>query len=121
MNSDIEQLLATASLVTDLFEAANSSMSLYLTVMSGYLLVAYLVGKELTFLQTAIITMLFIFFCTTNTIATMSYIQTAYYFGQTYGEGRAPGWAAPVTGILLSAGIPAAMKFMWDVRHPKIE
>jgi len=121
MNSDIEQVLTTATLVTELFEAANSSMSLYLTVMSGYLLVAYLAGKQLTFLQTSIITVLFVFFCTTNAVATMSYIQTAYHFAHTYGEGRAPAWAAPVTGILLSAGIPAAMKFMWDVRHPRPE
>ena len=121
MNSEVEQVLATATLVTELLGAASGAMSLYLTVISGYLLVAYLVGKELTFLQTIIITTLFIFFCTTNTIATMSYMQSAHYFGQTYGEGRAPSWAAPVTGTLLALGVFAALKFMWDVRHPKTE
>jgi hypothetical protein len=121
MNGDIEQLLVTATLVTELFDAASSAMSLYLTVVSGYLLVAYLVGKKLTFLQTTIITILFMFFCTTNTIATVSLMQSAYYFGHTYGEGRVPGWTAATIGILLSLGILAAIKFMWDVRHPRPE
>lgn len=119
MNVDIEQLLATATLVTELTDAASSAMSLYLTVVSGYLLVAYLIGKNLTFLQTTIITTLFLFFCTTNTISTVTLMQTAYYFGHTYGEGRFPSWAAAVVGIILSGGILAAIKFMWDVRHPK--
>jgi hypothetical protein len=96
-------------------------MSLYLTVSSGYLLVAYLVGKELSFLQTTIITTLFMFFTITNTVATVLYMQSAYYFSHTYGAGRLPGWTASVTGILLAAGILAAVKFMWDVRHPKKE
>lgn len=51
MNADVEQILATAQLVTELFGQATDAMNLYLTVTSGYLLVAYLVGKELTWLQ----------------------------------------------------------------------
>jgi hypothetical protein len=119
MNSEVEQVLATATLVTELLNAASGAMSLYLTVISGYLLVAYLVGKDLTLLQTTIITTLFIFFCSTNTLATMSYMQNAYYFGQTYGAGRAQEWWAPLSGTLLALGVFAALKFMWDVRHPR--
>ena len=121
MTGDVEQILAAATLVTELFSGAASAMSLYLTVTSGYLLVAYLVGKELTLPQTAIITTLFIFFTSANTVATVSYMSNAYYYGHTYGNGRAPFWEAPATGMILSLGILASIKFMWDVRHPKTE
>ena len=121
MTDDVEQILATANVVSDLLAGSTSAMSLYLTVMSGYLLVAYLVGKELSFLQTTIVTTLFMFFTITNTVATVLYMKNAYYFSHTYGAGFLPGWTGPVTGILLAGGILAAVKFMWDVRHQKKE
>ena len=119
MTNDVEQILTTAALVTELVGNASSAMALYLTVTSGYLLVAYLVGKELTFLQTIIISTLFIFFTSLNTVATISFMENAYFFGSTYGIGRMPGWAPNVVGVCLFSGILAAVKFMWDVRHPK--
>ncbi len=119
MTGEVEQILSAAALVNDLVGNASGAMGLYLTVISGYLLVAYLVGKNLTFLQTMIITTLFIFFAGLNTIATISYLNNAHFFGSTYGAGRMPGWAASVVGICLFSGILAAVKFMWDVRHPK--
>lgn len=119
MTADVEQILAAATVATEILAAAGSAMSLYLTVISGYLLVAYIAGKELTFLQTTIITVLFGFFAGLNTIATMSYMESAHYFGSTYGAGRSPAWAAPAVGTVLFLGILAALKFMWDVRHPK--
>ena len=121
MTGDLEQLLATATVVSELLAGATSAMSLYLTVVSGYLLVAYLAGKELSSLQTTIVTTLFMFFTITNTVATVLYMQNAYYFSHTYGAGRLPGWVALTTGVLLAGGILAAVKFMWDVRHPKKE
>ena len=60
-------------------------MRLYLTVVSGYLLVAYLLGKKLSFLQTTIVTTLFMFFTITNNFATVLYTHNAYYFSHTYG------------------------------------
>ena len=121
MTGDVEQILATATLVTELMSGAGNAMSLYLTVVSGYLLVAYLAGKELTSLQTFIITTLFIFMASSNTLAAIGYFQNAYHFGNTFGAGRVPGWGGPVVGTIQSFGILASVKFMWDVRHPKIE
>ena len=46
MDADTEQVLATAQLVVEQYSAANGAMTLYLTATSGYLLVAYLVGKD---------------------------------------------------------------------------
>ena len=121
MTDDVEQILATANVVSDLLAGSTSAMSLYLTVMSGYLLVAYLVGKELSFLQTTIITTLFVSFSIFNTVVMVSYLQTAYFYGHTYGLARLPGWATEVSAIMLAGGILAAVKFMWDARHPKKE
>ena len=121
MTSDVEQILTTATLVTELMANAGSAMTLYVTVVSGYLLVAYLVGKELTFLQTTIISTLFMIFTTLNAVATMTYMQNAIFFGTHYGVGRMPSWAPFGSGIVLFLGILASVKFMWDVRHPKTE
>ena len=121
MTDDVEQILATATLVTELLGNSISVVGLYLTVLSGYLLVAYLAGRELSFLQTTIITTLFVSFSIFNTVVMVSYLQTAYFYGHTYGLARLPGWATEVSAIMLAGGILAAVKFMWDIRHPKKE
>jgi hypothetical protein len=121
MDADVEQILAVAELTTELLGNAGSAMGLYITITSGYLLVAYLAGKYLTRLQTVIISVLFIVLATFNTIAVVSYFENAFYFGHTYGAGRVPYWPVYGMGTLFSLGILACLKFMWDVRHPKTE
>jgi len=121
MNIEIEQTIATAQLVTELLGQAQSSMSLYLTITSGYLLVAYLAGKNLTRLQAAIVTVLYAFFAIATITAVVDYYATAAHFGHTYGEGRAPLWGGSLMGAILCCGVIACLKFMWDVRHPKPE
>ena len=121
MDADVEQIIAVAELTTELLGNAGSAMGLYVTVTSGYLLVAYLAGKELTRLQAVIISVLFVTLATFNTIAVVSYFQSAFYFGHTYGAGRAPYWPVYGLGTLFFLGIFACLKFMWDVRHPKTE
>lgn len=46
MTADVEQILAAATVATEILAAAGSAMSLYLTVISGYLLVAYIAVKS---------------------------------------------------------------------------
>lgn len=121
MDANLEQVIAVAQLTTEILGQAQSAMGLYLTVISGYLLVAYFLGSELTRLQTVIITVLFVFFGTANTFAIVSYFESAAYFGHTYGAGRAPLWAGPGIAVTFGGGILAALKFMWDVRQPKGE
>ena len=121
MEADVEQIIAVAELSTELLSNAGEAMGLYVTVSSGYLLVAYLVGKDLTRLQAVIITVLYAVFTAFNTIAVVSYFQTAVYFGHAYGAGLAPRWPIYGLGLLLGLGILACLKFMWDVRHPKTE
>ena len=121
MDADVEQIIAVAELTTEILGNAGSAMGLYVTVSSGYLLVAYLAGKDLTRMQAVIITVLYVTFATFNTIAVVSYFQTAFYFGHTYGAGLAPYWPVYGLGSLFALGILACLKFMWDVRHPKAE
>ena len=97
------------------------SLGLYLTITSGYLLVAYLAGKDLTQLQVFIITVLFAVVAGLNALAVTSFWESAAYWGQTYGEGRASTLAWKAVAPVLGAGILACLKFMWDVRHPKAE
>jgi len=117
----MEQTIAVAQLSTELIAGASNAMSIYLTVTSGYLLVAYLAGKDLTRMQAAIITTLYAVFASFNTIAVVTHFDRAVYFGHTYGAGLTPHWPMYGIGILFSLGILACMKFMWDVRHPKSE
>ena len=119
MDADVEQIIAVAELVVELLGNGGSAMGLYVTVTSGYLLVAYLAGKDLTRLQTVIISVLYVTFATFNTLAVVSYFQSAFYFSHTYGAGRTPYWPVYGVGTLFSLGIFACLKFMWDVRHPK--
>ncbi len=121
MDPEIEQVLAATEIVVEQLGGANGAMTLYLTVTSGYLLVAYLAGNELTRLQATIITCLYGVFAATNTVAVVSFFNAAIHYGHTYGTGRMPFWPPYIVGTMFSLGILASLKFMWDVRHPKTE
>ncbi len=121
MDADVEQIIAAAELTTELLGNAGSAMSIYVTITSGYLLVAYLAGKDLTRLQAVFISVLYVTFATFNTFAVVSYFQSAFHFGHTYGAGLVPYWPVYGLGTLFPLGILACLKFMWDVRHPKAE
>ena len=98
----------------------------YLTITSGYLIAAYLAGRSLTKLQNVTISTLFL-------VMSIMFVFSA--FGSfTRGVVLADklekinpsetffldAWVTQVTVVILLAGILACIKFMWDVRHPKI-
>ena len=119
MDANVEQVIAVATLTTEILGQAGEAMNTYLVGVSGYLLVAYFIGKDLSPLQAMIITVLFVTFCAGNTFAVYQYFESAVHFGHTYGEGRAPKMAGEYVASIFSLGILASLKFMWDVRHPK--
>jgi hypothetical protein len=102
--------------------------TIYLSVMSGYLIVAYFAGDKLTNPQAAILTTLF-FFATAAEV--WGFHLTLKHIGELMG------WLSeirPLTeyekGInrngypwvfVMGMGIFSALYFMWSVRHPKIE
>jgi len=95
----------------------------YFSIVSAYLIVAFLAGDKLNRQQVIVISGLFVVMALNMTWAAGAYL----YFGQ--GFVFQSGQEMPITVIqphhvitpLLLIGIIAALKFMWDVRHPKTE
>ena len=105
--------------------AAMTAMGMYITVASGYLITAYLVGRQLSALQTAIITVLFTWFALFMALGTGGYFSRSVYFYESLLV-KPPGIAMNFWIIFVAVGfellgIIACLKFMWDVRHPKTE
>ena len=104
---------------------SSSAVALYLSIVSGYLVVAYIVGNKLTHAQVLIISGLFVFatsYCTANLT---TWYQRALEFAN---EAKAINpkrivsnneYVVTYTGILFSLGIVASLYFMWDVRLSK--
>ena len=105
------------------------ALMLYLTVSTGYLIVAYLVGMQLTKSQALFVSALFAIFAfyalwgvagywTTGDEARLA-LETALADTIDLNHlGVNPALIALPMGIL---GIVGSLKFMWDVRHPKAD
>ena len=102
-------------------------LSIYLTVTSGYIAVAYVVGDKLTRHQVTVISVLFIFFAAVTTWAAFGYAMRGMDYVEPlrlmnpdrvyYGHPL----AAIVIAAILLGGIFASLSFMWGVRHPKAD
>ncbi|GAB5412589.1 MAG: hypothetical protein Cons2KO_01920 [Congregibacter sp.] len=99
----------------------------YLTVTSGYLVAAYLVGRQLTDIQNRTILLLFLFTSVMFTFAAFGSFGRGVALANKL-EAISPdhtilldAWVPLVTASLLLCGIAASLKFMWDIRHSKIE
>ena len=67
--------------VSAMHEAALTALAIFLTVLSGYLVVAYSVGADLTKSQLIFINSIFIVFGLTLTLGVYTYLNAAYQFG----------------------------------------
>ena len=118
------ELVESVSYSLDL---AVSTLSLYMTVTSAYLIVAFLAGVRLTRSQISIISALYIFISviTTLTFYGLAIRATHYAYKLEALDTGAPIYAndiGPVVlAITLAGGILASLKFMWDARHLKTE
>lgn len=105
----------------------SSAMAVYLPVLSGYLIVAYLIGQKLSTFQYIAVTGLFTVSALILTFGCCAFlIRAAFLLEFTDEKYRSPASAfipfAPQTiAALLLLGIVACLKFMWDVRHPRAE
>jgi len=106
---------------------ANSATmyAIFLTILSGYLLVAFAIGAKLTSSQVAIVNTLYIVTSLTTLAALASFNQVAMDFSLIAAEIRGvekslasyfPSYFIVGIDILLML---ASLKFMWDVRHKK--
>ena len=103
----------------------GTTLALYFSVLSGYLVVSYLIGNKLTTMQNTLISGLFVIFGILCVIGTVAYLGRAAFLLQFTDETyRSPlSDFIPYTPLLSAAilliGVVACLKFMWDVRHPK--
>jgi glucan phosphoethanolaminetransferase (alkaline phosphatase superfamily) len=106
---------------------AGDTLSLYITVISAYLIVAYLAGHKLERSQMAIISVLFVVMSATMSYAAFAYMHRGfeYAIAQESMNPNADSYATPmliaILPLLMMGGIVASLYFMWQVRHPKTE
>ena len=106
---------------------ALSSISVYLTLVSAYLVAAFIAGSRLSRSQVIIVNTLFVTGALIFTYSTVGMLLRQSYFAAKLAEIETDTWlagtapVAPVMGALLLGGICACLKFMWDVRRLKRE
>jgi hypothetical protein len=105
-------------------ENGLSALALYISVFTGYLLMAYLVGSRLTSVQCTIATGAFLVFTGYNIWGNIAFWNSAYVVAKELKDVRPELLLidlnpAYIAAALLSIGVIGALKFMWDVRHPK--
>lgn len=108
------------------YTLVGDMLSLYLTATTGFLIVVYMVGTKLTRTQLIIVSSLYLVFSIVSSYLAVGYglRGMSYAWRITEVNPDADIYATntvPITlGIVLMGGIIASLKFMWDVRHPKI-
>jgi hypothetical protein len=123
--------------IADWYSVSSQAMAnfaaffaLYLTLVSGYLLTAFVAGKSLSRAQVIVINAFFVLFTGFNLFAeiiTIRNASAAFYRASAGVEGTIPfpeyfSTLFPVATLVLGTGmIIACLKFMWDIRHPKAE
>jgi hypothetical protein len=113
--------------IISFLSAALTSMALYLTTVTGYIVAAFIAGDRLTKLQVTIVNIFFLFVAGLFTFGTTgSLVREWSYLGKL----RAISPEEPILlsagiiwfiGITMLMGIFASLSFMWSVRHPKVE
>ena len=110
-------------------EQASTVGEMLLTVLTGYLLIAFFVGKQLTNFQVSFVNIVFVLTYLSMWQSTTDYLAAAIHFRDSLTSmnselplletvaGATPtvNW---LVGGLLTIG---ALYFMWSVRHPKTE
>lgn len=115
-------------LMGNTIDSMGSCFTIYLSIISGYLVVAYFIGDKLTLPQTVIIGILFIFGAGLQVCGIHAYQIAVQEFLTQKAE------IAPLTdyqsavlnnnggtifAVLMACGIIASLYFMWSCRHPK--
>lgn len=99
-----------------------TGITIYFSALSGYLIVGYMIGDNLTVMQSAIITIRFIVFQSLISFGTLGMgTRAVFLIGKTSEEYRSGiminDFVILVLFLLLLGGVVAALKFMWDIRH----
>lgn len=114
-----------AELITSYATQGGTFFAIWVSIVSGYLIVAYLAGARLNRSQVAILNVFYLFVSLLVIFGFYgSFTVQAYYVEQL--RSIAPHspqimnqyvtWGIATASIL---GVLASLKFMWDIRHPK--
>ena len=118
-----------AQLMTALSDVLGTHTAIFLTLISGYLVVAYLAGAKLTRLQVSIATTIYIVAAAYEGLFMASIFRAMALARESYLK-LDPSFSdsifVAVRGeqigfTVLWAGVLAPLWFMWSVRHPKTE
>ena len=113
--------------ITSYYDLAGNAISSYVTVTTGYLVAAYLIGAKLSRSQMVVISTLYAVTAGIMTYATFGYMSRAFSYVEMQSEliPDLVAYSSPIFYVLMpvifGAGIFACLKFMWDIRHPKSE
>ena len=116
--TEVEAVTLTQSILAN----AGSTYSVFLTLISGYLIVAHLAGKALTQGQLIIITTLYALSVGYTIFVWFGYAQAGLYYQGIAAELRGTmdfsAERGANYGLCLNTVIALApLKYMWDVRH----
>ena len=103
--------------------AGISSVTLYISILSGYLIVFYIAGAKLSTMQSIFITMLFVVFSVVPTWAVYEYFSAAMEAASAMEKKflfiRMDINPAVFLVPLMVAGIIGCLNFAWETRKPK--
>ena len=107
--------------------SAQGWIGLYISILSAYLITAYMAGLNLTRGQVIIVSAGFIAFAflsifgavaNSSRILEFTHELRALNPDRNFAMQKA---VIVIMQVLLTAGVFVALKFMWDIRHPKTE
>ena len=100
---------------------------LVITLISGYLIAAYIVGANMTHSQSVLINILYIGFASFLVLSFFAFSQSAIHLDALAYEMSTQRSIEPrpelayAVGIFMGFCVLASLKFMWDIRHPQPE
>ena len=116
-----------ADLTQNLFANSLSSFAVFLSVVFAYIVTAYLVGAQLTRTQVGMLSFIFVLVAMLIVWSMAAYVNGGVYLNQLAYPDTDGNFFAPKTWLpqfVLGIGfviLGIALKFMWDVRHPKTD
>ena len=107
--------------ITALADTAFTALGLFLTILSGYLVVAYIIGSQLSRAQVTFINTLFVIFSIVTSLGTLGYFTFQALVIEIFGENLAgPTIVLHVFNFLVFliqvAAIVGALVFMRSIR-----
>ena len=115
-------------IIIGIVEAIGTHLSIYLTIVSAYLVVAYLVGKNLTRLQVSVATFIFVVAYTFEALFLTVLVRSVVNATRAYSERFLVHSEANVflvygaqvlALVILIVIFISSIWFMWSVRHAK--